>query len=191
MNRTISFITKMMFTAFMIVMTACSSDDKGTQALTVQVKVTMPDGFKADAIYAGHEVSLGKYTAITDATGTATFEGVIPDVYNISTSCEITAEEYKNMTGNEPKNEDYIISGSLLNQTIATESTITLQTNISVKQSLIISKIYYAGTKDHNEKRYTAGQYIEFFNNSDKTINIAGLYFGMLESDNTLQNTSI
>lgn len=185
MNRTISFITKMMFTAFMIVMTACSSDDKGTQALTVQVKVTMPDGFKADAIYAGHEVSLGKYTAITDATGTATFEGVIPDVYNISTSYEITAEEYKNMTGNEPQNEDYIISGSLLNQTIATESTITLQTNISVKQSLIISKIYYAGTKDHNEKRYTAGQYIEFFNNSDKTINIAGLYFGMLESDNT------
>lgn len=96
MNRTNSFITKMMFTAFMIGMTACSSNDKGTQALTVQVKVAMPDGFKTDAIYAGHEVNLGKYTAITDATGTATFEGVIPDVYNISTSCEITAEEYKN-----------------------------------------------------------------------------------------------
>ena len=41
---------------------------------------------------------MGKYTAITNEKGIATFEGVIPDLYDISTSCEITAEEYEEMT---------------------------------------------------------------------------------------------
>ena len=45
MNRTISFITKMMFAAVTVIMAACSSDDNATQALTVQVKVSMPEGF--------------------------------------------------------------------------------------------------------------------------------------------------
>ena len=47
MNRTISFITKMMFAAVTVIMAACSSDDNATQALTVQVKVSMPEGFKS------------------------------------------------------------------------------------------------------------------------------------------------
>ena len=101
MNRTISFITKMMFAAVTVIMAACSSDDNATQALTVQVKVSMPEGFKSDILYTGHTVTMGKYTAITNEKGIATFEGVIPDLYDISTSCEITAEEY----------EDYIDAG--------------------------------------------------------------------------------
>ena len=113
MNRTISFITKMMFAAVTVIMAACSSDDNATQALTVQVKVSMPEGFKSDILYTGHTVTMGKYTAITNEKGIATFEGVIPDLYDISTSCEITAEEYEEMTGNDPQNENYVISGSL------------------------------------------------------------------------------
>lgn len=50
MNRTISFITKMMFAAVTVIMAACSSDDNATQALTVQVKVSMPEGFKSDIL---------------------------------------------------------------------------------------------------------------------------------------------
>ena len=53
MNRTISFITKMMFAAVTVIMAACSSDDNATQALTVQVKVSMPEGFKSDILYTG------------------------------------------------------------------------------------------------------------------------------------------
>lgn len=60
MNRTISFITKMMFAAVTVIMAACSSDDNATQALTVQVKVSMPEGFKSDILYTGHTVTMGK-----------------------------------------------------------------------------------------------------------------------------------
>lgn len=164
---------------------ACSSDDNATQALTVQVKVSMPEGFKSDILYTGHTVTMGKYTAITNEKGIATFEGVIPDLYDISTSCEITAEEYEEMTGNDPQNENYVISGSLLKYTVGSSTTIELQTSISAKQSIVISKVYYAGTKDNNNKNYLAGKYIEFFNNSDQTVDIAGLYFGLVESEST------
>lgn len=34
-------------------------------------------------------------------------------------------------------------------------------------------------------KNYLAGKYIEFFNNSDQTVDIAGLYFGLVESEST------
>ena len=88
-------------------------------------------------------------------------------MYDISTSCEITAEEYEEMTGNDPQNENYVISGSLLKYTVGSSTTIELQTSISAKQSIVISKVYYAGTKDNNNKNYLAGKYIEFFNNSD------------------------
>ena len=130
MNRTISFITKMMFAAATVVMAACSSDDNATQALTVQVKVSMPEGFKSDIQYADRTVTMGKYTATTNEKGIATFEGVIPDLYDISTSCEITAEEYAEMTGNETQNENYVISGSLLKYTVGSSTTIELQTSI-------------------------------------------------------------
>lgn len=187
MNRKISFITKMMmFAVATLFMTACSDDNNATQAVTVQVQVLLPDGFSSDAAYSGQTVTLGKYTATTDNSGIATFEGVIPDVYDVSTSCEITADEYREMTGDDDsQNVNYILSGSLLNQTVAIESTISLQTSISVKQALVISKVYYSGTKDNNSKNYLAGKYLEFFNNSDETIDISGTYFGLVESGST------
>lgn len=185
MNKTISFITKMMFAAAAAFVAACSSGDDVTRTLTVQVKVSMPEGFKAEATYSGHTVTMGKYMATTDEKGVATFTGVIPDLYDIATSCEITSEEYAAMTGNETQNENYVISGSLLKYTVGTSETIELPTSISVKQSLVISKVYYAGTKDNNNKNYLAGRYIEFFNNSDEEVDIAGLYFGLVESEST------
>lgn len=185
MIRTISLITKMMIALVAVIMTACSSDDNGTQALTVQVKVLMPEGFKSDAAYSGNTVRMGNYSATTNDAGVATFEGVIPDLYDISTSCEITAEEYESMTGNQTQNENYVISGTLLRQTVSSATTIQLETTVAVQQSLVISKVYYTGTKDANNKNYLAGKYIEFFNNSDKAVNIAGLYFGLIESEST------
>ena len=36
------------------------------------------------------------------------------------------------------------------------------QRHSSVKRDIVISKIYAAGSKDNNNKRYVAGQYIDF-----------------------------
>lgn len=186
MRRKLSFIGKIACIALMTLLTACSSDDNGTQALTLQVKVLLPEGFTGNG-NAGQKVTITRngqaYTVTTDEQGVATFLGVIPDLYDIATSWEITPEQYTEMTGKEVQNENYTLSGGLLKQTIATDGVITLQTTAAVKQSLVISKVYYAGSKDLNNKNYLAGKYVEFYNNSNDVVNVSGLYFALIESE--------
>ena len=186
MRRKLSFIGKMACIALMTLLTACSSDDNGTQALTLQVKVLLPEGFTGNG-NAGQQVTLTRngqtYTVTTDEQGVATFLGVVPDIYDIATSWEITAEQYMAMTGKEVQNENYTLSGGLLKQTVAVDGLISLQTTAAVNQSLIISKVYYAGSKDQNNKNYLAGKYVEFYNNSNDVVNVAGLYFALIESE--------
>ena len=187
MNKMFRTITKTLFAAVAAtLMAGCSSDNNDTtQALTVQVKVVMPEEVTNGTAYAGHTVTLGKYAATTDAQGVATFENVIPDVYDIATSADISIADYKTLTGKDASGEGFMISGSLLKQTVGSSATITLKTVFSVKESIVISKVYYAGTKDNNNKNYVAAQYIELFNNSDKAVDASGLYLGMVESEST------
>lgn len=166
------------------VLGSCTLDNAVTQTITVKIQVEMPEGFNADSKYKGHIVKLGTQTAITDEQGMATFTDVIPDVYDISTSAEITGLEYAEMTGKTTENNNYLIAGGINNQVLTESLTLRLSTLASMKQSLLISKIYYAGTKDHNNKNYQAAQYIELYNNSDEAITIDGLYLGLLETEN-------
>ncbi|MBQ7717134.1 MAG: DUF4876 domain-containing protein, partial [Prevotella sp.] len=62
---------------------------------------------------------------------------------------------------------------------------LTIDMNISVDQSILISKIYSAGSKDSKNKNYLAGRYIELYNNSDETVDIAGLYLGLIETNSS------
>ncbi len=50
---------------------------------------------------------------------------------------------------------------------------------------LVISKVYYAGTKDPNNKNYKADQYIEIFNNRHSVIDVSGLYIGLIETESS------
>lgn len=189
----IAYTTYRYITGWMLcvlLLASCTFDDPGTQPVTVSFKVLAPESLTGGFSYEKKTVILAKngktmYQAETDGNGIAKFEGIIPDIYNVSTSAVITAEEYEDMHGEPVQNGKYVISGSLLEAIIATDGERTLSTSISRKQELVISKIYYAGSKDNNNKNYLAGRYIEFFNNSDETITIAGTYFGLLESEST------
>jgi len=190
MNKLLNLSTWLIISFLFIGMTSCSTTDDATKTLNFDVKVTMPAGFKADVFYANQTVNISKgtavvYSAVTDASGIAHFENVIPDVYDISTSCEISGDDYVNMAEGDVENANVLITGSLLQQTVITEDAITIPSQMSIKQSLLISKIYYAGCKDNNTKNYMADQYIEFFNNSDEDLYIDGLYFAITETEST------
>jgi hypothetical protein len=166
--------------------------DDATQPISVKVQVQMPDALKK-ADVSGRTVTLNlngqSITAQTDASGLATFQNIVPDVYDISTSWKMTAEEYAKLTNETVTNGKYTVAGSLSTQMLAAEKTLTLNTNVTKDQSMLISKVYYAGSKDINSKNYLAGKYIEIYNNSDEAYDASGLYIALMESESTIAYT--
>ena len=190
MKRKIAFALNLFFVLlFGVAMQSCTNEDEGTQAVTLTVNLKMPEIFvneftkelSVNLIKNGNVIS----TAQTTSGNVAIFNDVIPDVYDLSVSGELTSEEYSELTGETVQKGTYVISGTLLNQVIATGSTIDLNITVNRKQALVISKIYYAGSKDKNNKNYLAAKYIEFYNNGDEEIDIAGTYLGLVETEST------
>ncbi|MBQ3827729.1 MAG: DUF4876 domain-containing protein [Prevotella sp.] len=173
-----------------LLLASCVDFDGATEAISVKYQVQMPQGFTA-ADVANKTVTITSSSqtlqATTDANGIATFENIVPDVYDVSVAWKMTPDEYSQITGEMVQNHKYTVAGSksaeLLSEDITTPLTIDM--NISVDQSILISKIYSAGSKDSNNKNYLAGRYIELYNNSDETVDIAGLYLGLIETNNS------
>ena len=173
-------------------MTSCIDFDDATQAVSVRVQLQMPPNL-AQADLSEHTVTLtiGGQTISTqtDGNGLATFQQIVPDVYDIATSWKMTAQEYSSLTGETVANGKYTVSGAISSQMLSEEKTLTLVTTVSRDQSMIIGKVYYAGSKDTNNKNYIAGKYVELYNNSDEPQDVAGLYLALMETESTIAYT--
>lgn len=176
-------------------LTACVDFDDATTPISAKVQLTLPaemnanDGLEGRTIVMSNTSGTISMQATTDAQGVATFAGITPDVYNISTSWEITGEQYRQMTGDNQVVRSCTLSGSLNSHLIREEQTIGLTTILSINRDIVIGKVYYAGAKDNNNKNYLTGSYLELFNQADDTIDISGLYIGLLDAGSTMAYT--
>lgn len=171
--------------------TGCVDYNDEAKPIAANIQINAPAEFTAGGDLSGRVVTLtsttgSTITATTDKNGVASFSQIIPDVYTISTSWDIDQAEYSAATG-EVASEGYFatISGNINNQLITSNEKINLNTNLVAGASLLISKIYYAGSKDNNNKNYTAGQYLEIYNQTNNDIDISGLYIGLIETNST------
>lgn len=177
-------------------MSSCVDFNDATQAINLQVQVVQPTDFVKPSSLEGLEVKLkvndNEQTAITDAQGVATFKGITPDVYSISTSWELTSNRYSELTGDNITVSGATVTGTINAQLISQDAIVDLPTQVAVNRDIIISKVYYAGSKDNNNKNYIAGKYIELYNQSDRDIDVSGLYIGLVETESnpayTLEN---
>ena len=170
--------------------TSCIDYDDATTEISARIQLAMPAGFTGNTGMEGHKIVLLQGTkrleAATDAQGVATFTGLIPDVYDISCSWEISGSEYHRLTGQELNGgTSCTISGSLNSHLISEEQTIQLSTNLSINRDIIIGKIYFAGSKDNNNRTYMPGKYIELYNQSNSSVDASGLYIGIIETEST------
>ncbi len=183
------FLTTSLAFISVLGLSSCLSSDDQTLPITIYVNVENPSGLSG--LTGGQTVSLisstgYNYIAQTDADGTATFTNIIPDIYNVSASWSITSDQYMEATGETVQHGTYVLSGALANQVLIDDATrLTLSTNCSRKQSVLISKVYYAGCKDNNNKNYLAGRFVELYNNSDEAVDVAGMYLCLMESGST------
>ena len=186
----------MLAACWLCALTSCVDYNDVTSETVVSFQLLQPEGCVMPADLSGHEVILiqggKKISATTNVNGVATFTNLIPDVYDISCSWELSEADYHQLTGSTQAVSGCTISGSLNTQLIKEEQTISLSTQLSVNQDIIISKIYYAGSKDDNNKAYDAGKYIELYNQSNKDIDVSGYYIGLVEAESkqayTLEN---
>lgn len=177
-------------------LTSCVDYTDATSETSARVQLLLPEEFTGTATLAGHEVILQQGTtrlsATTDADGVATFNDVIPDVYDLSCSWELTEAEYHQATGSNQAVSGCTVTGSKNSLLIKEQQLISLSTQMSINQDIIISKIYYAGSKDNNNRAYDAGKFIEIYNQSDKEIDVSGLCIGLVEAESkqafTLEN---
>lgn len=171
-----------------LLLASCIDYDAATTEIAVRVQLTMPSEFTGNAGMAGHEIVLQQGTtrlqATTDAEGVATFTNLIPDIYDISCSWEITSDQYRQLTQQELNGgTSCTIAGSLNSHLISKEQTIELATNLSINRDILIGKIYYAGSKDNNNRTYMPGKYLELYNNSNSAVDVAGYYIGLIEAE--------
>ena len=151
-------------------LSSCIDYDDVTREVSVDIQLVMPEEFTQGSDMEGHTVTISH------------------DVYNVSTSWDITSEEYTQLTGDPIVNEGAVVSGNINSQLLSDDNTTTplrLSTQLSINRSLVIGKIASSGCKDNNNKSYVADQYIELYNQSDKEIDVAGLYIGLVEAEKT------
>jgi len=159
---------------------------RGTEPFLMEFQ--LPGEFSAGAYYSGQKVYLNgvaSYEFETDIRGMVTVESIIPGIYDIVTGMEITGAQYKAMVGNDASVEDRArvnIGVSLMNQRIFSAQDLQIQLKTAILRDLMISKVYYSGTKDNMDRNYTTDSYIEIFNNSDEVAYIDGKYLGLAES---------
>ena len=175
-----------MAACWLCALTSCVDYNDVTSETVVSFQLLQPEGCVMPADLSGHEVILiqggKKISATTDVNGMATFTNLIPDVYDISCSWELSEADFHQLTGSTQTASGCVISSSLNSQLLKDNQTITLPTQLSIKQDIIIGKIYYAGSKDNNNKPYDAGKYIELYNQSNKDVDVSGYYIGLVEA---------
>ncbi len=174
--------------ATLLTMVGCMDMDDTTQPVKTTIQLVKPSEFTNMTDLSGYTVtlvsSLESITATTDAEGKIYLDQLAPNTYDISMSADISHAEYEAYSGQTVGgNMDFIMTGTLNQQVLTTDGTVQLTTTVAPKESLIISKVYASYSKIDGGT-FQIGKYIELYNNSDETVDAAGLYIGLMDSDN-------
>ena len=178
---------RILFATLILAALSCTREaPRATEPFLLEFK--MPSECKSAARYKDQRVLLNgdlSYQFETDAAGMVTVSGLVPGIYDIITNWEMSGKEYKALL-KDPEGVDdkarVIVGVSLMNQRIFEAQDMVIDLSAAIVKGLMISKIYYSGTKDQMDRNYATDSYIEIFNNSDEVVFIDGKYLGLAES---------
>ena len=178
---------RILFATLILAALSCTREaPRPTEAFLLEFR--MPDECNPAARYRNQRVFINgdvSYEFETDVAGMVTVDELIPGIYDIITSWEMSGKEYKALLKDPGTVDDkarVIVGVSLMNQRIFSAQDRVIDLSSAVVKGLMISKVYYAGTKDQMDRNYGTDSYIEVFNNSDEVIFIDGKYLGLAES---------
>ena len=95
----------LLYLPILLLFTSCADFSDATKEIAARIQLQLPDELATTGALAGHTVTITiggqRLQAETDAQGIATFSGLVPDIYDISCSWELSASEYQQLTGKE------------------------------------------------------------------------------------------
>lgn len=157
--------------------------DDVTPSYTLNINLTLPDGFTLASVPAGVEIKVsntqtGRESVVT-TTGSGTASAIfVEGNYNISTSFEISVD-----------GEDFTFNGVLSNFLLTQESNATVDLILASNTGgFVIKEIYFSGSKTPENKNYYDDQFHEIYNNSNDTLYADGLCIGFLQQTSTNPN---
>lgn len=156
---------------------SCMDQTPETAIESLTVQVVMPQDLGDSLYYAHQRLTLKSskltYTATTDSLGRAVFTQIIPGIYDLSTSQKLT--------------DEISLTGDTMQYGLFKPDSLVLRLHKSIKENLLISKVYASGTKDNNGKNYVADRYIEIFNNSETVQYLdSTIYIGLVEAESVV-----
>lgn len=175
---------------FSVAQFSCVDFDDTTPPVTATVQLVRPDAFVNMTDMSGLTVTLQSedvtVTATTDASGRVVVSDLAPGTYNVSMSSTISHSQYEQYTGQTVGGAiDFIMTGTLNQQALAEDNTLSLPLMVYPKETLIIGKVYSSNSKIAGGT-YSIGKYVELYNNSEDSVDAAGLYIGLLETESTI-----
>ena len=178
---------RILFATLILAALSCTREaPRPTEAFLLEFR--MPEECKPAAQYKNQRVLIKgdiSYEFETDVAGMVTVEALVPGIYDIITNWEMSGREYKALLKDPEAVDDkarVIVGVSLMNQRIFQAQDMVIDLSAAVVKGLMISKVYYSGTKDQMDRNYGTDSYIEIFNNSDEVVYIDGKYLGLAES---------
>ena len=178
---------RILFATLILAALSCTREaPRPTEAFLLEFR--MPEECKPAAQYKNQRVFIQgdiSYEFETDVAGMVTVEALVPGIYDIITNWEMSGREYKALLKDPEAVDDkarVIVGVSLMNQRIFSAQDMVIDLSAAVVKGLMISKVYYSGTKDQMDRNYGTDSYIEIFNNSDEVVYIDGKYLGLAES---------
>ena len=179
---------RILFASMMALALSCTREAPKPNAPFL-LEFRMPEECRADAQYKNQRVFIKgslSYEFETDIAGMVTVDALVPGIYDIITNWEMSGKQYKTLLKDPAAAvEDkarVIVGVSLMNQRIFEARDMVIDLSAAVVKGLMVSKVYYAGTKDLMGRNYGSDSYVEIFNNSDEVLFIDGKYLGLAES---------
>jgi len=173
-----------------LIWSACTESVSPPESMRLNLNINVIDtsGF-TQSIYGTNSVPDAKvylnsisyynvYDTLSDSTGIASFNAILPDMYNIAVTCRLVTDYFT-----------ILLNGHLIDTAIyGQDQSITLLVQPSVSSKIIFSEIYYNGSIKNPIPYYFHDQFTELYNNSDETVYldsliIADAEYGYIDED--------
>jgi len=194
-------VKKFIKTTFLLILPAltlfwgCQKENDNT--VNAIVNVTLPSDFPATAKFNGSVEIISTttsktYTAVA-VNGVASFDKVLPDIYNIYVNKTLSLDEFKTIAPALAGSAGIVMNGSSKSFKVIKTSgvenpTATVNLDWCVQSNLLISKLYWNGSKYNKGTNESLCKSMEIFNNTDQTIYLDGLCIGFVHGNTTAAN---